>query len=76
MSVKRVREEFQKLSDEERADLLTDLMPEFCRTATANPALMQKMMPRCREMMRDSHARGFMRPMMEQMMNSMMEEGK
>lgn len=73
MNAEAIRKELQNLSPEERAQILKDLMPELCRMIMSDPVLMQQMMPRCQEMMRDQRAAPFMRPMMEQIMKNMME---
>jgi hypothetical protein len=72
-SVEKIRDAILKLTTEQRARLMTDVGPDFCRSVMGNPALMMEMMPRCQEMMtKDPEVMKAMRPMMERMMQGMM----
>lgn len=73
--VEEIRDAILQLTPEQRADLMTQVGPDLCRSMMGSPALMMEMMPRCQEMMKDPEVMKAMRPMMERMMQNMMPGG-
>ncbi len=71
-----LREEIQKLTPEERAELVMDFLPDICEALKANPARMAPMMARCRERMADVAARGSWPAAMAEMMRGAMGGGQ
>lgn len=76
MHFEALREAIRNLTPEDRARLMSELGPELCGSIMGNPRLMEQMMPRCEEMMKDPELQQAMRSMMERMMRWMMSGGK
>ena len=74
-SVEEIRDAILLLTVEQRAQLMTEVGPDLCRSVMQNPEIMAQMMPRCEEMMIDPDIRKSMGPMMERMMKNMMPGG-
>jgi hypothetical protein len=74
-SVEEIRDAILQLTAEQRAQLMTEVGPDLCRSVMQNPEIMAQMMPRCEEMMMDPDVRKGMGPMMERMMANMMPGG-
>lgn len=61
-TAKELKEEFDKLTDEEKTVFMKSVMPSFCQGFGKNP---EKMMPFCRDMMKSFNMdmQGMMRMM-------------
>lgn len=75
MDLATIRESILNLTVEERAQVMAEVGPDLCRAVMETPDVMQRMMPRCQEMMQDTEIQRIIRPMMEQMMKSVMSGG-
>lgn len=74
-SVEEIRDAILQLTAEQRARLMAEVGPDFCRAVMQNPEIMAQMMPRCEEMMTDPGVRKSMGPMMERMTEYMTPGG-
>jgi hypothetical protein len=71
-SVSEIRKAILQLTPEQRAQLMTEVAPDLCRSVMQNPEIMAQVMPSCQEtMMKNPDLMKAMRPMMERMMQSM-----
>ena len=76
MDVEAIRDAIQNLSEADRARLMAEVGPDLCRAVMQTPDVVERMMPRCEEMMQDHpEVRRFMRFMMQRMMGGGRQNG-
>jgi DNA-binding transcriptional regulator YbjK len=75
MDVETIRDAIRNLSGADRARLMAEVGPDLCRAAMQTPDVVERMMPRCEEMMQDPEIQRFMHFMMQRMMGGGKQNG-